>query len=234
MYVYSPHTLSFLYYYYKNDKVCVLSFSAAVQTSHGAHPASCTMGTGSFLGLKSGQGVKLTPNPLLVLWSRKSRTIPLLPLWAVQPIQSHSACTRVHFYVDYLGCQPLNEKLYDWPNKITLFCQHYCMVGKILWMWGILSKTLKSQIRRSLRLSLAIQEVTELARALSMHAYSFIYICICVYIIFLKLLKYHIHYTVFFILCLSLFLTHRVTRQSTSLIWVAAQKDEQTLPYSLC
>jgi hypothetical protein len=26
-----------------------------------------------------------------------SRTIPLLPLWAVRPVQSLSACTRVHF-----------------------------------------------------------------------------------------------------------------------------------------
>jgi len=41
-------------------------FSAPVQTGPGAHPASCTMGTGSFLGVKSGQGVRLTPHPLLV------------------------------------------------------------------------------------------------------------------------------------------------------------------------
>jgi len=30
-------------------------------------------------------------------WSRKSRAILLLPLWAVWPVQSLSACTRVHF-----------------------------------------------------------------------------------------------------------------------------------------
>ena len=35
----------------------------------GAHPASCTMGTGSFPGVKSGRGVTLTPHPLLVPWS---------------------------------------------------------------------------------------------------------------------------------------------------------------------
>ena len=34
-----------------------------VQTGPGAHPASCTMGTGSLLGVKSGRGVKLTPHP---------------------------------------------------------------------------------------------------------------------------------------------------------------------------
>jgi len=87
-------------------------------------------------GLKSGRGVTLTPHPLLVPWSRKSRpipyspygtyglsrasvpveysytstpsmdctactepqclysiAIPLLPLWAVRPVQSLSACT---------------------------------------------------------------------------------------------------------------------------------------------
>jgi len=40
--------------------------SAQVQTGPGAHPASCTIGTGSFPGVKSGRGVTLTPHPLLV------------------------------------------------------------------------------------------------------------------------------------------------------------------------
>jgi len=71
--------------------------SAPVQTGPGAHPASCKMGTGSFPEVKSGRGVTLTPHPLLVPWSWKSRAIPLLPLWAVRPVQSLSACTKVHF-----------------------------------------------------------------------------------------------------------------------------------------
>ena len=41
-------------------------FSAPVHTGPGAHPASCTMGTGFFPGLKSGRGVTLTPYLLLV------------------------------------------------------------------------------------------------------------------------------------------------------------------------
>ena len=57
------------------------------------------MGTGSFPGVKSGRGVTLTPQPLLVPWSRKGRAIPLLPLWAVRPVQSLSACTSVHFTI---------------------------------------------------------------------------------------------------------------------------------------
>jgi len=71
-------------------------FSALVQTGSGAHPDSCTMSTGSFPGVKSGRGVTMTPDPFLVPRSRKSRAIPLLPLWAVRPVQSLSACTRVH------------------------------------------------------------------------------------------------------------------------------------------
>jgi len=143
-------------------------FSAPAQTGPGTNPASCTMGTGSLPGVKSGRGVTLTPqpflvpwsmgrdisvgiatgygldgpgiesrwrrnfphlprpvlgpsqppvqrlpgfspgvksgrvvtltpHPLLVPWSRKSRAIPLLPLLPVLPVQSLSASTTVHF-----------------------------------------------------------------------------------------------------------------------------------------
>jgi len=44
-------------------------FPAPVQTCPGAHPASYTMGTGSYQGVKSGRGVTLTPHLLLVPWS---------------------------------------------------------------------------------------------------------------------------------------------------------------------
>ena len=43
--------------------------SAPVQTDPRAHPASCTMGTGSFPEIKSSRGVTLTSHPLLVPWS---------------------------------------------------------------------------------------------------------------------------------------------------------------------
>jgi hypothetical protein len=63
--------------------MAVVKFSALVQTGPGAHPVSCTMGTGSFPRVESGRGVTLTPHPLLVLRSsKKSRAIPLLPLRA--------------------------------------------------------------------------------------------------------------------------------------------------------
>jgi len=72
-------------------------FSAPVQTGPGADPTSCTMGTGSFPGVKSGQSVTLSPHPLLVPWSLKGRAIPLLPLWALRPVQRLSARTGVQF-----------------------------------------------------------------------------------------------------------------------------------------
>ena len=49
------------------------------KTGPGAQSASCTMGTGSFPGVKCGRGVLLTTHPLLVPRSWKSRAIPLPP-----------------------------------------------------------------------------------------------------------------------------------------------------------
>ena len=45
-------------------------------------PSSCTIGTGSFPGVKYGRGVLLTTHPLLVQRSWKSTAIPLPTLWA--------------------------------------------------------------------------------------------------------------------------------------------------------
>jgi len=81
------------------------------------------MGTGSFQGVKSGRGVKLTLHPFwcrgqerveLYLNSLMGRTactepqclystaIPLLPLWAVRPVQSLSVCTvQIYLYSPY-------------------------------------------------------------------------------------------------------------------------------------
>ena len=50
-----------------------------------------------FAAGKEHPGRDADPSPLLVPWSRNSKAILLLPLWAVRPVQSFSACTRVHF-----------------------------------------------------------------------------------------------------------------------------------------
>ena len=67
-----------------------------VQTGPGAHPASCTMGTGSFLGVKYGRGMLLTTHPFLVLLSWKSTAILLPTLWATTGPETG---TRYLFYL---------------------------------------------------------------------------------------------------------------------------------------
>jgi hypothetical protein len=61
---------------------CGRDFPHLSKTGPGAHPASCTMGTGSFVGVEYGRGLLLITHPLLVPWSWKSRAIPLPTLWA--------------------------------------------------------------------------------------------------------------------------------------------------------
>jgi len=46
---------------------------------------------------KERPGRDADPSPIIVPWSWKGRAIPLLPLLAVRPVQSFSACTRVTF-----------------------------------------------------------------------------------------------------------------------------------------
>jgi hypothetical protein len=96
-------------------------------------PPPCTMGTGSFPGVKGGRGVTLTSHPLLVPWSKGS-AIPLLPLWAVRLVQSLSACTRVHFTFTftavsyYTFCIQCNVCLSCYVVRYieTFLCTHHC------------------------------------------------------------------------------------------------------------
>ena len=107
-------------------------FSAPVQTGPGAHPASCTMRTGSFSGVKSDRSVTLTPHPLLVPWSWKSRAIPPLPLWAVRPVQSLSVCTRVTFTFSFFKRMMrylATQELYNHPGCRHTLCQAHLMPG---------------------------------------------------------------------------------------------------------
>ena len=62
-----------------------------------------------FPGGKERPGVTLTPHPLVMPWSRKSRAIPLLPLWAVRPVQNLSACKTVHFTFTYTSIPPIGR-----------------------------------------------------------------------------------------------------------------------------
>jgi hypothetical protein len=63
-------------------------FSAPVQTGPGSDLASCKMGTGSFLGVKSGRGLTLTPHPLLVPLVMKEYS------YTSTPPMGRTACTE--------------------------------------------------------------------------------------------------------------------------------------------
>ena len=56
-----------------------------------------------FPGSKEQPGRDADPSPPSSAVVKKSRAIPLLPLWAVRPVQSLSAYTRVHFTLLYLS-----------------------------------------------------------------------------------------------------------------------------------
>ena len=67
-----------------------------------------------FPGGKRGRGVKLTTQPLLVPWSRKSRAIPLLPLLG------RTACSRVTFTFTFTHSVPQS----DTPMTATVDASH--------------------------------------------------------------------------------------------------------------
>ena len=74
-------------------------FSTPVQTGPGTYPASSRYRV--FPGGKERPGRDADPSPLLVPRSWKSRAILLLTLRVVRPVQSLSACTRVHFTLPF-------------------------------------------------------------------------------------------------------------------------------------
>jgi len=90
----------------------------AVQTGPGAHPASCTMGTGSFPGVKCGRGVLLTTHQLLVLRLWKSTAIPLPTLWATPGLW------RNHFTFTYSLKLALSQRsMTECSDRDVIYCK---------------------------------------------------------------------------------------------------------------
>jgi hypothetical protein len=65
-------------------------FSAPVQAGPEAHPASCTMGAGSFPGVRCGWGVTLTLHPLLVPRSKILSLKAFVAYKRVKPMLNNS------------------------------------------------------------------------------------------------------------------------------------------------
>ena len=79
-------------------------YFAPVHTGPGAHPASCTMGTGFLPGVKSGRGVMLIPHLLLVPLVMKEQS------YASTPPMGRTACTEPQCL--YKGALYLTVELY--------------------------------------------------------------------------------------------------------------------------
>jgi hypothetical protein len=95
----------------------VARFSTPFQTGPGTHPASYTMGTGSFLGVKQPGCGTDHPPPSSAKVKERLELYLYFPLWAFV------ACSRVIFTF-YLYCR----SVWDWAiEELTIFkCLFMC------------------------------------------------------------------------------------------------------------
>ena len=107
-------------------------FSARPDRSSGP-PSLLYNGYCFFPGGRKRPGYDADPSPLLVSWPRKSRAIPLLPLWTVRPVQSLSACTTVHFTFTYTSTPPMDR---------TACTERLCLYNGALYLYLYLYFTL--------------------------------------------------------------------------------------------
>ena len=90
------------------------------------------MGTGSLPGVKSGRGLTLYPQPLRVPWSRKSRAIPLIPLWSVRPVQSLCALYLFYYCGRTLTLILLTWRMWWAPNNASKWQMGFTLEFKVL------------------------------------------------------------------------------------------------------
>jgi len=122
------------------DRIPVVArFSSPVQT--GPEPTHPSVQWVPCLspGVKSSRGVTLTPHSLLVSWSRKSIAIPLLPLWTVRPVQSLSACKRVHFTLIFTLQTKLPAKQNMHNYFLWMIADDAFVLGWLNWLEGTLN-----------------------------------------------------------------------------------------------
>jgi len=102
-------------------------------------------------GLSRGQrtaGTWRWTSPLLVPWSRKSRAIPLLPLWAVGTVQSLSTCIGAHFtfYIHFtlgtrfttVSCTMIQYTTLVEPDRALPTCGAHCRNSSFLSLLSVL------------------------------------------------------------------------------------------------
>ena len=97
-----------------------------IQTGHGAHPASCTMGTRSFPGVKYRRGMLLTTHPLLVPRSWKSRAIPLPTLW----VTTGPVTGTLYLFLLYIT----SRFLHSWILQVTAISNKSSPIVLVVWI----------------------------------------------------------------------------------------------------
>jgi hypothetical protein len=104
------------------DRIPVGRDFPPVQTGPGAHPAACTMGTGSFPGVKYSGAC--TTQPLLVPWSWQSRAIHLPTL-----------CATTGPVTGTLYLQGIEPRFFDSPVRRTVHITTFIAINKPKRFW---------------------------------------------------------------------------------------------------
>ena len=103
-----------------------MSFSAPVPIGPGAHPASCTMGTRSFLGVKSGRGMTLTPHPF---WCHVEERVELYLYSPYGPYGLYRASVPVQY--SYTSTPPMGRTSCTEPQCL------YSTAIPLLPLWAV-------------------------------------------------------------------------------------------------
>ena len=89
---------------------------AIVCVLYGSDPVQCV--TGLSRG-KELPGREAKPSPLLVPLSRKSRAIPVLPLWTVRPVQSQCLYKDAIYLILYIVVM-YNKYIYIYMTSLVV------------------------------------------------------------------------------------------------------------------
>ena len=124
---------------WSGDRIPVGRDFPPVQTGPGDHPASCTMGIESFPRVKYGRGVLLTPHPLLVPCSWKSKAI----YTSTHPLGHNQACngntTLLYLLVVLKTCTVKQFEMKFIINRPWTKMVNGTTVESVQWHWQLVA-----------------------------------------------------------------------------------------------
>ena len=138
-------------------------FSAPFQTDPESHPASCTMGTGSFPGVKYGWAWRW---PLIPFWCRGQERVELFLYYRYGPYGLYRASVPVQ------GC---TLPIFTWRIQHTIPCRHCRTSHKNLSWWKIVDRNVANtkQVCQTFRSdkhkvrSIQIDTITDLQKVIT-------------------------------------------------------------------